>query len=144
MAHSIWIHLFIVFECSMFVCVGFDHQHPEVYEHCKRLLLHLLVVQGTNSSVQSLASVLLRNRELNEPRVLTVKPVLQEFNLTGELKNRLNYRSFVQGARNNNLFVFTQHASFKTVLVRDELNFHCTKQRLRFIVKGELVTRPLL
>ncbi|XP_056115791.1 protein furry homolog-like isoform X2 [Rhinichthys klamathensis goyatoka] len=65
------------------IFIGFDHQHPEVYEHCKRLLLHLLVVQGTNSSVQSLASVLLRNRELNEPRVLTVKPALQEFNLTG-------------------------------------------------------------
>uniref|UniRef100_A0A671LRK8 Protein furry homolog-like n=1 Tax=Sinocyclocheilus anshuiensis TaxID=1608454 RepID=A0A671LRK8_9TELE len=65
------------------IFIGFDHQHPEVYEHCKRLLLHLLVVQGTNSSVQSLASVLLRNRELNEPRVLTVKPTLQEFNLTG-------------------------------------------------------------
>lgn len=72
-----------------YLCVGFDHQHPEVYEHCKRLLLHLLVVQGTNSSVQSLASVLLRNRELNEPRVLTVKPALQEFNLTGALKNML-------------------------------------------------------
>uniref|UniRef100_A0A8C2CW93 Furry homolog, like n=1 Tax=Cyprinus carpio TaxID=7962 RepID=A0A8C2CW93_CYPCA len=65
------------------IFIGFDHQHPEVYEHCKRLLLHLLVVQGTNTSVQSLASVLLRNRELNEPRVLTVKPTLQEFNLTG-------------------------------------------------------------
>ncbi|XP_051952378.1 protein furry homolog-like isoform X2 [Xyrauchen texanus] len=65
------------------IFLGLDHQHPEVYEHCKRLLLHLLVVQGTNSSVQSLASVLLRNRELNEPRVLTVKPALQEFNLTG-------------------------------------------------------------
>ena len=69
------------------VCVlppGFDHQHPEVYEHCKRLLLHLLVVQGANSSVQSLATVLLRNREYNDPRVLTVKPVTPEFNLTGQ------------------------------------------------------------
>ncbi|KAM6963189.1 protein furry homolog-like isoform 7-T7 [Aplochiton taeniatus] len=65
------------------IFLGFDHQHPEVYEHCKRLLLHLLVVQGTNSSVQSLASVLLRNREFNDPKVLTVKPVPQEFNLTG-------------------------------------------------------------
>uniref|UniRef100_A0A8C7FPG4 FRY like transcription coactivator n=1 Tax=Oncorhynchus kisutch TaxID=8019 RepID=A0A8C7FPG4_ONCKI len=60
-----------------------DHQHPEVYEHCKRLLLHLLVVQGTNSGVQSLASVLLRNREYNDPKVLTVKPPPHEFNLTG-------------------------------------------------------------
>ncbi|XP_031430230.1 protein furry homolog-like [Clupea harengus] len=65
------------------IFIGFDHQHPEVYEHCKRLLLHLLVVQGTNSSVQSLASVLLRNREINDPKVLTIKPALQEFNLTG-------------------------------------------------------------
>ncbi|XP_066533696.1 protein furry homolog-like isoform X2 [Hoplias malabaricus] len=65
------------------IFIGFDHQHPEVYEHCKRLLLHLLVVQGTNSSIQSLASVLLRNREFHEPRVLTVKPIPQEFNLTG-------------------------------------------------------------
>uniref|UniRef100_A0A667XR08 Furry homolog, like n=1 Tax=Myripristis murdjan TaxID=586833 RepID=A0A667XR08_9TELE len=66
------------------IFIGFDHQHPEVYEHCKRLLLHLLVVQGANSSVQSLAMVLLRNREYNDPRVLTVKPVAQEFNLTGQ------------------------------------------------------------
>ncbi|XP_076873674.1 protein furry homolog-like isoform X3 [Brachyhypopomus gauderio] len=65
------------------IFIGFDHQHPEVYEHCKRLLLHLLVVQGTNSSIQSLASVLLRNREFHEPRVLTVRPPPQEFNLTG-------------------------------------------------------------
>ncbi|TRY82982.1 hypothetical protein DNTS_026632 [Danionella cerebrum] len=75
------------------VFLGFDHQHPEVYEHCKRLLLHLLVVQGTNSSIQSLASVLLRNRELNEPRVLTVKPVLQEFNLTGVTELMPDYQA---------------------------------------------------
>ncbi|XP_036378760.1 protein furry homolog-like isoform X3 [Megalops cyprinoides] len=65
------------------IFIGFDHQHPEVYEHCKRLLLHLLVVQGTNSSIQSLASVLLRNREFNDPKVLTVKQVPHEYNLTG-------------------------------------------------------------
>uniref|UniRef100_A0AAX7UIA1 Furry homolog, like n=1 Tax=Astatotilapia calliptera TaxID=8154 RepID=A0AAX7UIA1_ASTCA len=56
------------------VFLGLDHQHPEVYEHCKRLLLHLLIVQGANSSVQSVAMVLLRNRDYNDPRVLTVKP----------------------------------------------------------------------
>ncbi|XP_068175819.1 protein furry homolog-like isoform X3 [Antennarius striatus] len=64
------------------VFIGFDHQHPEVYEHCKRLLLHLLVVQGANGNVQSVAMVLLRNRDYNEPRVLTVKPVTRELNLT--------------------------------------------------------------
>uniref|UniRef100_A0A4W5Q167 FRY like transcription coactivator n=1 Tax=Hucho hucho TaxID=62062 RepID=A0A4W5Q167_9TELE len=75
---SAYLHLLLH---SIFI--GFDHQHPEVYEHCKRLLLHLLVVQGTNSSVQSLASVLLRNREYNDPKMLTVKPPPHDFNLTG-------------------------------------------------------------
>ncbi|XP_057696254.1 protein furry homolog-like isoform X2 [Corythoichthys intestinalis] len=65
------------------IFIGFDHQHPEVYEHCKRLLLHLLIVQGANSSVQGVAMVLLRNREFNEPRVLTVKPPAPEFHFTG-------------------------------------------------------------
>ncbi|XP_050193532.1 protein furry homolog-like isoform X3 [Myiozetetes cayanensis] len=55
------------------IFLGFDHCHPEVYEHCKRLLLHLLIVMGSGSNVQSVASVLLRNREFNESRVLTVK-----------------------------------------------------------------------
>ncbi|XP_036834264.1 protein furry homolog-like isoform X8 [Oncorhynchus mykiss] len=75
---SAYLHLLLH---SIFI--GFDHQHPEVYEHCKRLLLHLLVVQGTNGSVQSLASVLLRNREFNDPKVLTVKSPPHDFNLTG-------------------------------------------------------------
>ncbi|KAH0616207.1 hypothetical protein JD844_027161 [Phrynosoma platyrhinos] len=55
------------------VFIGLDHHHPEVYEHCKHLLLHLLIVMSSSSNVQSVASVLLRNREFNEPRVLTVK-----------------------------------------------------------------------
>ncbi|KAM6261615.1 protein furry homolog-like isoform 3-T3 [Porphyrio hochstetteri] len=55
------------------IFIGFDHCHPEVYEHCKRLLLHLLIVMGSGSNVQSVASVLLRNREFSESRVLTVK-----------------------------------------------------------------------
>lgn len=65
--------------------IGFDHYHPEVYEHCKRLLLHLLIVLGPNSSVQSVASILLRNRECNEPRVLTVKSNAHlEYSFTGK------------------------------------------------------------
>ncbi|XP_026702403.1 protein furry homolog-like isoform X1 [Athene cunicularia] len=55
------------------IFIGFDHCHAEVYEHCKRLLLHLLIVMGSGSNVQSVASVLLRNKEFNESRVLTVK-----------------------------------------------------------------------
>ncbi|KAM3939588.1 protein furry homolog-like isoform 2-T2 [Leptodactylus fuscus] len=66
------------------IFIAFDHYHPEVYEHCKRLLLHLLIVMASNSSVQSVASILLRNRECNEPRVLTVKSNAHlEFSFTG-------------------------------------------------------------
>ncbi|XP_061847891.1 protein furry homolog-like isoform X8 [Colius striatus] len=66
------------------IFIGFDHCHPEVYEHCKRLLLHLLIVMGSGSNVQSLASVLLRNREFNESRVLTVKQTTNlDYTFTG-------------------------------------------------------------
>ncbi|XP_009578779.1 PREDICTED: protein furry homolog-like, partial [Fulmarus glacialis] len=66
------------------IFIGFDHCHPEVYEHCKRLLLHLLVVMGSGSNVQSVASVLLRNREFNESRVLTVKQATHlDYTFTG-------------------------------------------------------------
>ena len=67
--------------------LGFDHCHPEVYEHCKRLLLHLLIVMGSGSNVQSVASVLLRNREFNESRVLTVKQTTPlDYTFTGMLE----------------------------------------------------------
>ncbi|KAM6267961.1 protein furry homolog-like isoform 2-T2 [Spheniscus humboldti] len=66
------------------IFIGFDHCHPEVYEHCKRLLLHLLIVMGSGSNVQSVASVLLRNREFNESRVLTVKQTTHlDYTFTG-------------------------------------------------------------
>ncbi|KAJ7400708.1 hypothetical protein BTVI_102781 [Pitangus sulphuratus] len=66
------------------IFLGFDHCHPEVYEHCKRLLLHLLIVMGSGSNVQSVASVLLRNREFNESRVLTVKQTTHlDYTFTG-------------------------------------------------------------
>ena len=64
--------------------LGFDHCHPEVYEHCKRLLLHLLIVMGSNSNIRTVASVLLRNKEFNEPRVLTVKQTAHlDYTFTG-------------------------------------------------------------
>nr|XP_058154898.1 protein furry homolog-like isoform X6 [Dasypus novemcinctus] len=66
------------------IFIGFDHCHPEVYEHCKRLLLHLLIVMGSNSNVRTVASVLLRNKEFNEPRVLTVKQIAHlDYTFTG-------------------------------------------------------------
>ena len=64
--------------------LGFDHCHPEVYEHCKRLLLHLLIVMGSNSNIRTVASVLLRNKEFNEPRVRTVKQIAHlDYTFTG-------------------------------------------------------------
>ncbi|KAM9578703.1 protein furry homolog-like isoform 2-T2 [Guaruba guarouba] len=66
------------------IFIGFDHCHPEVYEHCKRLLLHLLILMGSGSNVQSVASVLLRNREFNESRMLTVKQTTHlDYTFTG-------------------------------------------------------------
>ncbi|XP_062461828.1 protein furry homolog-like isoform X2 [Pezoporus occidentalis] len=66
------------------IFIGFDHCHPEVYEHCKRLLLHLLIVMGSGTNVQPVASVLLRNREFNESRVLTVKQTTHlDYTFTG-------------------------------------------------------------
>ncbi|XP_019480173.1 PREDICTED: protein furry homolog-like isoform X5 [Hipposideros armiger] len=66
------------------IFIGFDHCHPEVYEHCKRLLLHLLIVMGSNSNIRTVASVLLRNKEFNEPRVLTVKQIAHlDYTFTG-------------------------------------------------------------
>uniref|UniRef100_A0A2K5S0A1 FRY like transcription coactivator n=1 Tax=Cebus imitator TaxID=2715852 RepID=A0A2K5S0A1_CEBIM len=70
------------------VFIGFDHCHPEVYEHCKRLLLHLLIVMGPNSNIRTVASVLLRNKEFNEPRVLTVKQVAHlDYNFTAGIND---------------------------------------------------------
>ncbi|XP_075854064.1 protein furry homolog-like isoform X2 [Microcebus murinus] len=66
------------------IFIGFDHCHPEVYEHCKRLLLHLLIVMGSNNNIRTVASVLLRNKEFNEPRVLTVKQIAHlDYTFTG-------------------------------------------------------------
>ncbi|KAK1345945.1 hypothetical protein QTO34_008410 [Cnephaeus nilssonii] len=66
------------------IFIGFDHCHPEVYEHCKRLLLHLLIVMGPNSNIRTAASVLLRNKECNEPRVLTVRQIAHvDYTFTG-------------------------------------------------------------
>lgn len=72
------------------IFIGFDHCHPEVYEHCKRLLLHLLIVMGPNSDIRTVASVLLRDKEFNEPRVLTVKQTAHsDYTFTGTDLERL-------------------------------------------------------
>lgn len=54
-----------------------DHYRPEVFEHCKRLLLHLLITLSCNNNFQAVASVLLQTREINGTKTLTCKPDLQ-------------------------------------------------------------------
>ncbi|XP_023817114.1 protein furry homolog isoform X4 [Oryzias latipes] len=64
--------------------LGMDHYRPEVFEHCKRLLLHLLITLPCNSNCQAIASVLLQTREINVTKTLTCKPYLQpEFSSSG-------------------------------------------------------------
>uniref|UniRef100_UPI00398EACFF protein furry homolog isoform X1 n=1 Tax=Pristiophorus japonicus TaxID=55135 RepID=UPI00398EACFF len=55
--------------------LGLDHYRPEVFEHSKRLLLHLLIALSCNDNFQAVATVLLLNREVGESKTLTVKPV---------------------------------------------------------------------
>ncbi|KAM6961396.1 protein furry homolog [Aplochiton taeniatus] len=57
--------------------LGMDHYRPEVYEHSKRLLLHLLITLSCSNNFQVIASVLLQTREINGSKTLTSKPGLQ-------------------------------------------------------------------
>ncbi|XP_041849768.1 protein furry homolog isoform X2 [Melanotaenia boesemani] len=57
--------------------LGMDHYRPEVFEHSKRLLLHLLITLSCKNNFQAIASVLLQTREINVTKTLTCKPSLQ-------------------------------------------------------------------
>uniref|UniRef100_A0A3Q3KBQ7 Furry homolog a (Drosophila) n=1 Tax=Monopterus albus TaxID=43700 RepID=A0A3Q3KBQ7_MONAL len=57
--------------------LGMDHYRPEVSEHSKCLLLHLLISLSCNSNFQAIASVLLQTHEMNSTKTLTCKPGLQ-------------------------------------------------------------------
>uniref|UniRef100_A0A674A692 FRY microtubule binding protein n=1 Tax=Salmo trutta TaxID=8032 RepID=A0A674A692_SALTR len=64
---------------------GMDHYRPEVFEHSKRLLLHLLITLSCNRNFQNIASVLLQTREVNSSKTLTSKSSYQTeyFTTTG-------------------------------------------------------------
>ncbi|XP_028321443.1 protein furry homolog isoform X2 [Gouania willdenowi] len=53
--------------------LGMDHFRPQVFEHSKRLLLHLLITLSCNNNFQAIASVLLQTREVNVTKTLTCK-----------------------------------------------------------------------
>ncbi|XP_051521326.1 protein furry homolog [Myxocyprinus asiaticus] len=64
--------------------LGMDHYCPEVFEHCKRLLLHLLITLSCNNNFSLIASVLLNTRDATSNKSLTFKPSYQpEFSYTG-------------------------------------------------------------
>lgn len=66
------------------VFLGLDHYRPEVFEHSKKLLLHLLIALSCNSNFHAIASVLLQTREMGEAKTLTMQPAYQpEYLYTG-------------------------------------------------------------
>uniref|UniRef100_A0A671P224 Furry homolog a (Drosophila) n=1 Tax=Sinocyclocheilus anshuiensis TaxID=1608454 RepID=A0A671P224_9TELE len=73
--------LFIHYLGSFFL--GMDHYRPEVFEHCKRLLLHLLITLSCNNNFSLIASVLLNTRDANSNKSLTFKPIYQPEFYTG-------------------------------------------------------------
>uniref|UniRef100_A0A671PA30 Furry homolog a (Drosophila) n=1 Tax=Sinocyclocheilus anshuiensis TaxID=1608454 RepID=A0A671PA30_9TELE len=76
-----FILLFILFIHCIFICM--DHYRPEVFEHCKRLLLHLLITLSCNNNFSLIASVLLNTRDANSNKSLTFKPIYQPEFYTG-------------------------------------------------------------
>ncbi|XP_045546149.1 protein furry homolog isoform X10 [Salmo salar] len=64
--------------------LGLDHYRPEVFEHSKRLLLHLLIALSCNNNFQVIASVLLLTREISDNKTLTIKSSYQpEYQYSG-------------------------------------------------------------
>uniref|UniRef100_A0AAX7SII5 Furry homolog a (Drosophila) n=1 Tax=Astatotilapia calliptera TaxID=8154 RepID=A0AAX7SII5_ASTCA len=57
--------------------LGMDHFRPEVFEHSKRLLLHLLIALSCDNNFHTIAAVLLQTREINGTKTLTCKPSIQ-------------------------------------------------------------------
>lgn len=66
-----------------------DHYRPEVFEHSKRLLLHLLITLSCNNNFQAIASVLLQTREVNGTKTLTCKPCPQLDYLSSGKKKKI-------------------------------------------------------
>ncbi|XP_068172706.1 protein furry homolog isoform X2 [Antennarius striatus] len=76
--HSVkedWINHLPLLLHALFL--GMDHYRPEVFEHSKRLLLHLLIMLSCNSDMQDVASVLLQSRDVNNTKALSCKTTLQ-------------------------------------------------------------------
>lgn len=74
--HS-FLYNFHSFYLTHFFSSGMDHYRPEVYEHGKRLLLHLLITLSCNNNLKAIASVLLQTHNINDIKTLTCKQSIQ-------------------------------------------------------------------
>lgn len=92
--HSCPLHWLIFYSAQIssvfYLCIsvlsGLDHYRPEVFEHSKRLLLHLLIALSCNNNFQVIASVLLLTREIGDNKTLTIKSSYQpEYLYTGTI-----------------------------------------------------------
>ncbi|XP_033646304.1 protein furry homolog-like isoform X1 [Asterias rubens] len=64
--------------------LGLDHSWPTVHEHCKRLLLNLLIVLSPHNDYVYIAQMLLSHQVISDLHALT-EPIipLKEYNFTG-------------------------------------------------------------
>lgn len=65
--------------------LGMDHSRPLVHQHCKQLLLNLLLVLANNSDQLTIAQVLLNRDSMRLSLGLPTPPVpVSQHNFTGE------------------------------------------------------------
>ncbi|XP_071510567.1 protein furry homolog-like [Diadema antillarum] len=68
--------------------LGLDHSWPLVHEHCKRLLLNLLVVLSPHNDFVSVANTLLSHHVISDLHgLLDQRAVTKEYNFTGAVGN---------------------------------------------------------
>lgn len=114
----------------MALFLGMDHYRPEVFEHCKRLLLHLLITLSCNNNFSLIASVLLNTRDANSNKSLTFKPIYQPEFYTG---SRLNFQN-MSGTFLLNVCFYILYFIHQDFMVIYWTNFVCLFKCIHFLV----------
>jgi len=71
--------------------LGMDHSRPLIHQHCKQLLLNLLLVLANNSDQLTIAQVLLNRDSVRLSLGLPTPPVpVAQHNFTGKSRCELN------------------------------------------------------
>ena len=65
-----WIHC--IHKLLAHVSAGLDHSRSLIHEHCKKLLLNLLLVMAAHNDHFDVAKIILSNRAINEDTALTL------------------------------------------------------------------------